>query len=240
MARAKCWPSRRQWRTARKADRVSLRCCIALIGSLTNNQTQIKLREDSRQIHGRNGRGTHGLCGKGPPRSGRRDKTTGENPSRARAPTIILHTQTSTLTHSHTPQPHTHAETKRRAHARTQRHWRNFFFFFPFWTRKFFCFFFYFPRWWGIERNLSTSATVAHRSPIQFLFYLFQFLARKIQKWVWQIQRVAMVDGRCWCDRGHDQDATVASRRGGPCGCCWPTPSIGRSSSIRRRRRRRR
>jgi hypothetical protein len=93
----------------------------------------------------------------------------------------------------------------------------------------------------GIELNLSTSATVAHWSPIQLLlFFVFQILARKIQKWVWQIQRVAMVDGHCWCDRGHDQDATVASRRGGPCGCCWPTPSIGRSSSIRRRRRRRR
>lgn len=36
-----------------------------------------------------------------------------------------------------------------------------------------------------------------------------------------EIERV--VDGR-WCDRGHDQEATVASRRGGPCGC-WPTPS---------------
>jgi hypothetical protein len=103
--------------------------------------------EDSRQIHGRNGRGTHGLCGKGPPRSGRRDKTTGENPSRARAPTIILHTQTSTLTHSHTPQPHTHAETKRRAHARTQRHWRNFFFSFR--PESFFFVFFFFPRWWN-------------------------------------------------------------------------------------------
>ncbi len=128
----------------------------SLVRSFTNATTKREKKKKtgilSREVHGRNGRGTHGLCGKGPPRSGRRDKTTGENPSRARAsPTIILHTHTHKHSHTHATATHTHAETKRHAHARTERHWRNFYYyynFFNFLIFFFFFFFFFFKTWW--------------------------------------------------------------------------------------------